>query len=170
MYAFFNPEETRPIAFHANGLTHGFLNYLANYVPNAWSPEKGCLTCLEDPKIISGLKVISSSHYTGRMSQIRPQRQVITVTWLLCDGLRSDLLVPSNVRSGVTWLNVTAVKWQEMWCWIVTCLKFVCYTAGRSSHSYSCPIHRAANAFSGRILPQNLRFKLPETEDSSDHP
>lgn len=38
-----------------------YLNYLANYVPNAWNYEHGCSHCDDDTVDLSQLKV-SASH------------------------------------------------------------------------------------------------------------
>ncbi|XP_043475524.1 procollagen-lysine,2-oxoglutarate 5-dioxygenase isoform X1 [Leptopilina heterotoma] len=39
---------TVPMILHGNGLSKIALNYLGNYLANAWSPEKGCIDCWVD--------------------------------------------------------------------------------------------------------------------------
>uniref|UniRef100_A0A7N6FL14 procollagen-lysine 5-dioxygenase n=1 Tax=Anabas testudineus TaxID=64144 RepID=A0A7N6FL14_ANATE len=40
--------DSLPAVVHGNGNTKMYLNYLANYVPNAWSYEHGCSHCDDD--------------------------------------------------------------------------------------------------------------------------
>lgn len=39
---------TLPLVIHANGPTKLFLNTLGNYIPKAWNPEDGCLSCWDN--------------------------------------------------------------------------------------------------------------------------
>ncbi|XP_076014300.1 procollagen-lysine,2-oxoglutarate 5-dioxygenase 2 isoform X2 [Genypterus blacodes] len=45
-----------PVVVHGNGKTKMYLNYLANYVPNAWNYEHGCSHCDEGTVDLSQLK------------------------------------------------------------------------------------------------------------------
>uniref|UniRef100_A0A3P9M636 Procollagen-lysine, 2-oxoglutarate 5-dioxygenase 2 n=1 Tax=Oryzias latipes TaxID=8090 RepID=A0A3P9M636_ORYLA len=40
--------DSLPIVVHGNGKTKMYLNYLGNYVPNAWNYENGCSGCDDD--------------------------------------------------------------------------------------------------------------------------
>ncbi|XP_048881626.1 procollagen-lysine,2-oxoglutarate 5-dioxygenase 2 isoform X2 [Brienomyrus brachyistius] len=40
--------DTLPVVVHGNGNSKIYLNYLGNYVPNAWSYEHGCAVCDRD--------------------------------------------------------------------------------------------------------------------------
>ena len=39
---------TVPLIVHGNGYSKLVLNYLGNYLANAWSPEDGCLNCWDN--------------------------------------------------------------------------------------------------------------------------
>ncbi|XP_033224283.1 procollagen-lysine,2-oxoglutarate 5-dioxygenase isoform X1 [Belonocnema kinseyi] len=39
---------TVPLVVHGNGISKIVLNYLGNYLAQAWSPEEGCLNCWDD--------------------------------------------------------------------------------------------------------------------------
>ncbi|XP_043542412.1 multifunctional procollagen lysine hydroxylase and glycosyltransferase LH3-like, partial [Chiloscyllium plagiosum] len=41
-------QDTLPVIIHGNGPTKLQLNYLGNYIPNAWNHETGCGICDED--------------------------------------------------------------------------------------------------------------------------
>ncbi|XP_051969736.1 procollagen-lysine,2-oxoglutarate 5-dioxygenase 2-like isoform X2 [Xyrauchen texanus] len=45
-----------PAVIHGNVNTKIYLNYLANYIPNAWNYERGCLICDQDMVDLSQLK------------------------------------------------------------------------------------------------------------------
>uniref|UniRef100_A0A671XNA9 Procollagen-lysine, 2-oxoglutarate 5-dioxygenase 2 n=1 Tax=Sparus aurata TaxID=8175 RepID=A0A671XNA9_SPAAU len=49
--------DSLPVVVHGNGNTKMYLNYLANYVPNAWTYENGCSLCDDDIVDLSQLKV-----------------------------------------------------------------------------------------------------------------
>uniref|UniRef100_A0A8C5I2X3 procollagen-lysine 5-dioxygenase n=1 Tax=Gouania willdenowi TaxID=441366 RepID=A0A8C5I2X3_GOUWI len=49
--------DSLPVVVHGNGNTKMYLNYLGNYVPNAWSYEQGCSHCDDDLVELSQLKV-----------------------------------------------------------------------------------------------------------------
>uniref|UniRef100_A0A7N6FK97 procollagen-lysine 5-dioxygenase n=1 Tax=Anabas testudineus TaxID=64144 RepID=A0A7N6FK97_ANATE len=49
--------DSLPAVVHGNGNTKMYLNYLANYVPNAWSYEHGCSHCDDDVLDLTQLKV-----------------------------------------------------------------------------------------------------------------
>ncbi|PIO15483.1 hypothetical protein AB205_0156860, partial [Aquarana catesbeiana] len=49
--------DTIPVVIHGNGPTKLQLNYLSNYVPNAWTHEGGCEICDEDLLDISEVEV-----------------------------------------------------------------------------------------------------------------
>uniref|UniRef100_A0A7N8XRW8 procollagen-lysine 5-dioxygenase n=1 Tax=Mastacembelus armatus TaxID=205130 RepID=A0A7N8XRW8_9TELE len=51
--------DTLPVVVHGNGNTKMYLNYLANYVPNAWNYEHGCSHCDDNVVDLSQLKVNS---------------------------------------------------------------------------------------------------------------
>ncbi|XP_048397961.1 procollagen-lysine,2-oxoglutarate 5-dioxygenase 2 isoform X2 [Stegostoma tigrinum] len=40
--------DTLPVLIHGNRQTKHLLNYLGNYVPDAWTSETGCTVCIED--------------------------------------------------------------------------------------------------------------------------
>ncbi|XP_064188367.1 procollagen-lysine,2-oxoglutarate 5-dioxygenase 2 isoform X1 [Anguilla rostrata] len=40
--------DTLPIVVHGNGYTKMYLNFLGNYIPNAWNYENGCGVCDQD--------------------------------------------------------------------------------------------------------------------------
>uniref|UniRef100_A0A673CNX8 procollagen-lysine 5-dioxygenase n=1 Tax=Sphaeramia orbicularis TaxID=375764 RepID=A0A673CNX8_9TELE len=48
--------DSLPVVVHGNGNTKMYLNYLANYVPNAWNYEHGCSHCDDDLVDLSQLK------------------------------------------------------------------------------------------------------------------
>uniref|UniRef100_A0A7N6AFG3 procollagen-lysine 5-dioxygenase n=1 Tax=Anabas testudineus TaxID=64144 RepID=A0A7N6AFG3_ANATE len=48
--------DSLPAVVHGNGNTKMYLNYLANYVPNAWSYEHGCSHCDDDVLDLTQLK------------------------------------------------------------------------------------------------------------------
>ncbi|XP_067107322.1 procollagen-lysine,2-oxoglutarate 5-dioxygenase 2 isoform X2 [Osmerus mordax] len=48
--------DTLPVIVHGNGNTKMYLNYLANYIPNAWNYEKGCGICDHSMVDMSQLK------------------------------------------------------------------------------------------------------------------
>ncbi|XP_046879304.1 procollagen-lysine,2-oxoglutarate 5-dioxygenase 2 isoform X2 [Hypomesus transpacificus] len=48
--------DTLPVVVHGNGNTKMYLNYLANYIPNAWNYEKGCDICDHNMVDMSQLK------------------------------------------------------------------------------------------------------------------
>ncbi|KAK3866303.1 hypothetical protein Pcinc_028164 [Petrolisthes cinctipes] len=48
--------QTTPLVIHGNGPTKVLLNSLGNYLAKSWTPEDGCLACIEDKKDISALK------------------------------------------------------------------------------------------------------------------
>uniref|UniRef100_A0A3Q2Y8H2 procollagen-lysine 5-dioxygenase n=2 Tax=Hippocampus comes TaxID=109280 RepID=A0A3Q2Y8H2_HIPCM len=48
--------DSLPVVVHGNGNTKMYLNYLANYVPNAWNYEHGCSHCDDDVVDMSLLK------------------------------------------------------------------------------------------------------------------
>uniref|UniRef100_A0A671XLN7 procollagen-lysine 5-dioxygenase n=1 Tax=Sparus aurata TaxID=8175 RepID=A0A671XLN7_SPAAU len=48
--------DSLPVVVHGNGNTKMYLNYLANYVPNAWTYENGCSLCDDDIVDLSQLK------------------------------------------------------------------------------------------------------------------
>ncbi|XP_062335018.1 procollagen-lysine,2-oxoglutarate 5-dioxygenase 2 isoform X2 [Osmerus eperlanus] len=48
--------DTLPVVVHGNGNTKMYLNYLANYIPNAWNYEKGCGICDHNMVDMSQLK------------------------------------------------------------------------------------------------------------------
>uniref|UniRef100_A0A3P9D2B4 procollagen-lysine 5-dioxygenase n=1 Tax=Maylandia zebra TaxID=106582 RepID=A0A3P9D2B4_9CICH len=52
--------DSLPVVVHGNGNTKMYLNYLANYVPNAWNYEHGCSHCDDDVVDFSQLKVVSN--------------------------------------------------------------------------------------------------------------
>uniref|UniRef100_A0A4W6D8Y3 procollagen-lysine 5-dioxygenase n=1 Tax=Lates calcarifer TaxID=8187 RepID=A0A4W6D8Y3_LATCA len=48
--------DSLPVVIHGNGNTKMYLNYLGNYVPNAWNYEHGCRDCDDDVVDLSQLK------------------------------------------------------------------------------------------------------------------
>uniref|UniRef100_A0AAQ5Y724 procollagen-lysine 5-dioxygenase n=1 Tax=Amphiprion ocellaris TaxID=80972 RepID=A0AAQ5Y724_AMPOC len=48
--------DSLPVVVHGNGNTKMYLNYLGNYVPNAWNYEHGCSHCDDDVVDLSQLK------------------------------------------------------------------------------------------------------------------
>uniref|UniRef100_A0A1A8NET4 Procollagen-lysine,2-oxoglutarate 5-dioxygenase 1 n=2 Tax=Nothobranchius TaxID=28779 RepID=A0A1A8NET4_9TELE len=48
--------DTLPVIIHGNGPTKLQINYLGNYIPNAWSFEDGCTVCHENLRSLSALK------------------------------------------------------------------------------------------------------------------
>ncbi|XP_053198466.1 procollagen-lysine,2-oxoglutarate 5-dioxygenase 2 isoform X2 [Scomber japonicus] len=48
--------DSLPVVVHGNGNTKMYLNYLANYVPNAWNYEHGCSHCDDDLVDLSQLQ------------------------------------------------------------------------------------------------------------------
>ncbi|XP_033841716.1 procollagen-lysine,2-oxoglutarate 5-dioxygenase 2 isoform X2 [Periophthalmus magnuspinnatus] len=48
--------DSLPVVVHGNGNTKMYLNYLGNYVPNAWNYEHGCSHCDEDNVDLSELR------------------------------------------------------------------------------------------------------------------
>uniref|UniRef100_A0A1A8MM88 Procollagen-lysine,2-oxoglutarate 5-dioxygenase 1 n=2 Tax=Nothobranchius pienaari TaxID=704102 RepID=A0A1A8MM88_9TELE len=48
--------DTLPVIIHGNGPTKLQINYLGNYIPNAWSFEDGCTMCHENLRSLSALK------------------------------------------------------------------------------------------------------------------
>ncbi|KAM7369852.1 hypothetical protein PAMP_011142 [Pampus punctatissimus] len=48
--------DSLPVVIHGNGNTKIYLNYLANYVPNAWNYEHGCSHCNDDVVDLSQLQ------------------------------------------------------------------------------------------------------------------
>ncbi|XP_072307017.1 procollagen-lysine,2-oxoglutarate 5-dioxygenase 2 isoform X2 [Eucyclogobius newberryi] len=48
--------DSLPVVVHGNGNTKMYLNYLGNYVPNAWNYENGCGNCDEDIVDLSELR------------------------------------------------------------------------------------------------------------------
>ncbi|KAK6483913.1 procollagen-lysine,2-oxoglutarate 5-dioxygenase 2-like isoform X2 [Huso huso] len=40
--------DSLPVVIHGNGNTKIYLNYLANYIPNVWNYEQGCVVCDND--------------------------------------------------------------------------------------------------------------------------
>nr|XP_020457902.1 procollagen-lysine,2-oxoglutarate 5-dioxygenase 2 isoform X2 [Monopterus albus] len=48
--------DSLPVIVHGNGNTKMYLNYLANYVPNAWNYEHGCSHCDDNAVDLSQLK------------------------------------------------------------------------------------------------------------------
>ncbi|KAM4533418.1 procollagen-lysine,2-oxoglutarate 5-dioxygenase 2 isoform 2-T2 [Odontesthes bonariensis] len=48
--------DSLPVVVHGNGNTKMYLNYLGNYVPNAWNYEHGCSHCEDDILDLSQLK------------------------------------------------------------------------------------------------------------------
>uniref|UniRef100_A0A3P9D3F6 procollagen-lysine 5-dioxygenase n=1 Tax=Maylandia zebra TaxID=106582 RepID=A0A3P9D3F6_9CICH len=57
--------DSLPVVVHGNGNTKMYLNYLANYVPNAWNYEHGCSHCDDDVVDFSQLKVGVSNVLVG---------------------------------------------------------------------------------------------------------
>uniref|UniRef100_F6R0G9 procollagen-lysine 5-dioxygenase n=2 Tax=Ornithorhynchus anatinus TaxID=9258 RepID=F6R0G9_ORNAN len=47
--------DTLPVVIHGNGPTKLQLNYLGNYVPNAWTYEGGCGFCAQDRRNLTGV-------------------------------------------------------------------------------------------------------------------
>lgn len=52
--------DTLPVIVHGNGPTKLQINYLGNYIPNAWTFEKGCTVCHED---LNPLTALQESEY-----------------------------------------------------------------------------------------------------------
>ncbi|XP_044207159.1 procollagen-lysine,2-oxoglutarate 5-dioxygenase 1 isoform X3 [Thunnus albacares] len=48
--------DTLPVIVHGNGPTKLQMNYLCNYIPNAWTFESGCSVCNEDLRPLTALK------------------------------------------------------------------------------------------------------------------
>ncbi|CAK6968723.1 procollagen-lysine%2C2-oxoglutarate 5-dioxygenase 1 [Scomber scombrus] len=48
--------DTLPVIVHGNGPTKLQINYLGNYIPNAWTFESGCTVCHEDLYSLTALK------------------------------------------------------------------------------------------------------------------
>ncbi|KAF3703649.1 Procollagen-lysine,2-oxoglutarate 5-dioxygenase 2 [Channa argus] len=48
--------DSLPVVVHGNGYTKMYLNYLANYVPNAWNYEHGCSHCDDNVLDLTQLK------------------------------------------------------------------------------------------------------------------
>ncbi|XP_013880212.1 procollagen-lysine,2-oxoglutarate 5-dioxygenase 1 [Austrofundulus limnaeus] len=48
--------DTLPVVVHGNGPTKLQINYLGNYIPNAWTFETGCTVCQENLRPLSALK------------------------------------------------------------------------------------------------------------------
>uniref|UniRef100_A0A1A7YWC4 Procollagen-lysine,2-oxoglutarate 5-dioxygenase 1 n=1 Tax=Iconisemion striatum TaxID=60296 RepID=A0A1A7YWC4_9TELE len=48
--------DTLPVIIHGNGPTKLQINYLGNYIPNAWTFEDGCTVCHENLRSLSALK------------------------------------------------------------------------------------------------------------------
>ncbi|XP_061128081.1 procollagen-lysine,2-oxoglutarate 5-dioxygenase 1 isoform X1 [Syngnathus typhle] len=48
--------DTLPVIIHGNGPTKLQLNYLGNYIPNAWTFEMGCTVCRDDLLPLENLK------------------------------------------------------------------------------------------------------------------
>uniref|UniRef100_A0A8K9V0Y0 procollagen-lysine 5-dioxygenase n=1 Tax=Oncorhynchus mykiss TaxID=8022 RepID=A0A8K9V0Y0_ONCMY len=54
--------DTLPVVVHGNANTKMYLNYLGNYIPNAWNYERGCGVC--DHNMVD----LSHKHYTHKRS------------------------------------------------------------------------------------------------------
>nr|XP_023661772.1 procollagen-lysine,2-oxoglutarate 5-dioxygenase 2-like isoform X2 [Paramormyrops kingsleyae] len=64
--------DTLPVVIHGNGNSKIYLNYLGNYVPNAWSYERGCVVCDRDTVDLSKVEEYPSVMLAVFIEQLTP--------------------------------------------------------------------------------------------------
>lgn len=65
-------QDTLPVVIHGNGPTKLQLNYLGNYIPNAWTHDNGCGICEEDMLDLSQLQDEEYPHVTIGVFILKP--------------------------------------------------------------------------------------------------